>query len=166
MKPKTVKKTNTIKHKPKKTVADSFPENWQEIILELSAKGASEVEIRAELCMRGGKFSKNTWTELKRREEELKEVIEQAHMLSQAWWERTGRENLKTPYYNVAMWCANMNNRFGWQNNVNVKSKNVNLNGTPDDDKFFDNFFGLTGARHGGNNGHGNNGHGNNGHKN
>ena len=115
----------TKKHpggRPRKTIQNCLPENWKDIILEMSAKGCSHVEIRAHLCLMGGKFSHETWYALKDREQEFSDTIKIAGVLCQAWWERMGRNNITAQYFQTGLWYANMKNRFGWRDQQPEKS--------------------------------------------
>jgi hypothetical protein len=103
--------------RPPKRKEDCLPTNWKEIIYDLSAQGCSDVEIRAKLCLAGGKFSLTVWNALKERDQEFCEVIRNALILCQAWWEEQGRVNLGVKGFQTALWFINMKNRFGWTDN-------------------------------------------------
>ena len=101
--------------RPPKTLKDfNLPDNWKEIIYEMSAEGCSDVEIRAYFLMKGGKFSQPTWDALKEREAEFLLTIQQAKILCQAWWEKVSRVSLHDKDFQTGNWYANMKNRFGW----------------------------------------------------
>lgn len=117
-------KTRKRPGQPKKTVENCMPENWDKIILEKSAEGCSDVEIRAHLCMLGGKFSHETWYALIEREIAFSETIKKGKILCQAWWERVSREHLyhtKEMNFETGSWYANMKNRFGWHDKQEIK---------------------------------------------
>lgn len=101
--------------RPQITIENGFPVGWQEIILKLSAKGFSEVEMRAHLCMMGGTFNHNTWTALKERSEEFSETIQKAKCLSEAWWINKARSSLKSKTFQTGCWYACMKNMFKWR---------------------------------------------------
>lgn len=112
------KKTDTTKKKigrPRITMENGFPVGWQDIILELAAKGFSEVEMRAHLCMMGGTFNHNTWTALKTREAEFSETIQKAKCLSEAWWINKARTSLDNNTFQTGAWYACMKNMFRWR---------------------------------------------------
>ena len=101
--------------RPCKTVENCMPDNWKELILEMSAEGCSDVEIRAHLCLLGGKFCHNTWDALIEREEEFMNTIKKGKVLCQSWWEKEGRTSLNKQFFKTGLWYANMKNRFGWR---------------------------------------------------
>lgn len=103
---------------------DDLPSDWKDTILEMSAKGCSAVEIRANLCMAGGKFNHVTWDKLKEREQEFLSTIKKGDVLCQAWWEKKARENVthsKDSVFETGAWFANMKNRFAWQDKVEIE---------------------------------------------
>ncbi len=110
--------------RPKKQLKDiGLPENWKDIILEESAKGCSDVEIRAHLCMLGGKFSHHTWDTLKDRDAEFTDTLKKGKILCQAWWEKQSRQSLdhsKNTVFETGSWFANMKNRFGWKDKSEI----------------------------------------------
>ena len=101
--------------RPLTTTENSFPVGWEEIILRLAAKGFSEVEMRAHLCMMGGKFNHDTWIALKKRDEEFSETIQKAKCLSEAWWINKARTSLKSKTFQTGCWYACMKNMFKWR---------------------------------------------------
>lgn len=47
---------------------------------------------------------------------------------SQFWWEETGIKGMKNeiPYFNAAIWCFNMKNRFFWRDKIQFDMTKVN----------------------------------------
>jgi hypothetical protein len=43
-------------------------------------------------------------------------------MISHAWWERNGRENIDNKAFNFSGWYMNMKNRFGWKDRQDITS--------------------------------------------
>lgn len=90
-----------------------FEEKYKpELILELMAEGASKIEVCAalDICYdtlldwsnpRGPRFHK-----------EFSESLKKGSLLSQVWWEKQGRENLKETKFNYTGWFMNVKNRF------------------------------------------------------
>lgn len=112
--------------RPMMPISERLPEGWQQIILDLSAEGASDVEIRAHLCLMGGKFNHDAWYTLERCNVEFAETLKKAEVLCEAWWINQARKNLKHGKENVfetALWFINMKNRFGarWQDKTEIK---------------------------------------------
>ncbi|MCK4786854.1 MAG: hypothetical protein KAV87_24050 [Desulfobacteraceae bacterium] len=97
---------------------DVLWDGWQEEIISMYSSGASDVEIRALILIKNEgnvKASYNLWERWLEEEEEFCETIKKGRMLSHAWWEQNGRENLKESKFNPTLWYMNMKNRFGWK---------------------------------------------------
>jgi hypothetical protein len=108
--------------RPVKLLKDfDLPDNWKDIIFEMSAKGCSEVEIRARFCWDGVKFCHATWDKLKERDLEFLATIQKAKVLCQAWWEKVARVSLHDPDFQTGNWYANMKNRFGWRDKQEIE---------------------------------------------
>lgn len=109
--------------RPPKTIKDSLPENWKELILNMCAQGFSEVEIRAALSMNGKKFSHTLWYSLQAREAEFQETISIGKILCEAWWTMQARKGLRSKTFQSFLWFTNMKNRFGhsWKDKVGVE---------------------------------------------
>jgi len=97
--------------------------NWQEEVLELASKGASEVEIRALLDISQELFYR--WL---KDEPKFSITIKKAKELCRVWWESEGRVNLKDQRFSATLWYMNMKNRFGWADKTENKNENNNRN--------------------------------------
>lgn len=84
-------------------------------ILKIMREGASKTEVAAELDI-----SRETLNEWRKEYPEFSDTIKKGEVLSQAWWERKGRENLENRSFNYAGWYMNMKNRFGWKDQQQV----------------------------------------------
>lgn len=113
--------------RPKETVNDSnFPNEWKDVILDLYSNGASDVEVKALITSWRGTLSNDLWDRWLLEEVEFSETIKMGKLLSNAWWEKEGRENLKNNKFNYVGWYMNMKNRFGWADKTQTDT-NVNL---------------------------------------
>lgn len=93
---------------------DILPDGWYSEILDLYELGASDVEIKALIYKWRGSFSNSLWNRWIEEEEEFSQTIKTGKLLSEAWWYRNGRENLKIGEFNYTGWYMQMKNRFGW----------------------------------------------------
>lgn len=116
--------------RPKEDLS-SLPNGWHNDILEVYRDGGSDVEVKALIYKWRGRFSNTLWDRWMLEEEEFSETIKMGRMLSEAWWTKNGRTNLKNKDFNYTGWYMNMKNRFGWsdkqetKNEVTVKEFNI-----------------------------------------
>jgi hypothetical protein len=110
----------------------SLPENWYIEVLSLYEKGASDVEVKALIYSWRGSFSNDLWERWIKDYDEFSETIKTGKLLSEAWWHKEGRTNLKTKDFNYTGWYMNMKNRFGWvdKSNIDHTSKGESLKQT------------------------------------
>jgi hypothetical protein len=99
--------------RPLETIEDLW-KGWYNDILGLYMEGASDVEIKALIWKKRGSFSNTLWDRWMAEEPQFSETIKMGKLLSEAWWKREGRENLKVTQFNYTGWYMNMRNRFGW----------------------------------------------------
>jgi len=116
--------------RPKEDLS-SLPNGWYNEVLKLYSEGASDVEVKALIYEWRGRFSNTLWDRWLEEEPEFSETIKIGRMLSEAWWTKNGRTNLKNKEFNYTGWYMNMKNRFGWsdkqetKNDVTVKEFNI-----------------------------------------
>lgn len=121
---KRLKEGKKIGGRPQVSAVERLPEGWEDIILAQCAEGASDVEIRAHLCLLTGKFDHNAWYTLEARDKDFKETLKKGEVLCKAWWIKQGRTNMKhykDDVFETALWFINMKNRFGWQDKVEIE---------------------------------------------
>lgn len=99
--------------RPVETIND-LPEKWYNDLLELYKEGASDVEIKALIYTWRGSFSNDLWERWLKDEPQFSETIKVGKMLSEAWWHKSGRTNLKDKEFSYTGWYMQMKNRFGW----------------------------------------------------
>lgn len=100
--------------RPKEDLS-SLPENWHEEVLELYSEGAADVEIKALIYEWRNNFSNNLWDRWMKEEPEFWETIKRGRMISESWWNKSGRKNLKDKDFSYTGWYMQMKNRFGWR---------------------------------------------------
>ncbi|MCK5608516.1 hypothetical protein KAR91_41930 [Candidatus Pacearchaeota archaeon] len=99
-------------------------DGWHIDIIDLYKVGASDVEIKALIAEKtDGKVrcSNDLWTRWMKEEEEFSETVKYGKLLSEAWWQRSGRVNIEEPKFNSTLWYMNMKNRFGWKDKQEVE---------------------------------------------
>jgi hypothetical protein len=116
--------------RPKKHI-DILWKGWEKDVLDLYEEGASDTEIKALILRKTGTFSNDLWERWMKEEKIFSETITKGRLLSQAWWESKGRENItqtsggKDVHTNIipAMYQINMRNRFGWDKQEKTPDK-------------------------------------------
>lgn len=88
-------------------------------IIELMKEGAALCEVAADIGI-----NKNTISAWCQKYPEFSRTIEEGKALSEAWWYRTGRENMHSDSFIAVLWFYNMKNRFGWRDKTDVTSDN------------------------------------------
>jgi hypothetical protein len=92
-----------------------LPKAWKDIILTNMAGGASLVEVACLLLI-----SRETLYQICKRDQVFSDTIKRGEQLSEAWWSRTGRENLQNREFSATLWYMNMKNRFGWKDKSEI----------------------------------------------
>lgn len=123
--PEEGNKEKSKRGRPQKDFKAMLPENWQQIILEMSKKGASEVEIRCAIMgMNGASYGQieNMWYRLKEKETEFSQALLICRQFSESWWINKGQKKLDSKFFQGYTWFANMKNRFGWRDKTEVEN--------------------------------------------
>ncbi len=95
--------------RPKKTIKD-LPKNWKSLVFKEMETGASKQEVKVLL-----RISNDLFERFMKENKEFSETISYGVELSEAWWLRQGRTNLKNKQFNYGGWYMNMKNRFAWR---------------------------------------------------
>ncbi len=101
--------------RPKKTL-DDLPKDWKDKIYKFFLNGYSKAEIAHEIALKC-----TTFKEFEKREKDFSATIKKYSKLSEGWWVKQGRENLKSKEFNPVLWYMNMKNRFGWKDKQEIK---------------------------------------------
>lgn len=96
-----------------------LPKDWKQIISDLMSNGAHQVEVMRELGV-----NYRTHAKFIKEHEDYRDAIEEGKLLSEAWWFRTGRENLNNKKsFDTTGWIFTMKAVFGLRETVSVDTK-------------------------------------------
>lgn len=103
-----------------------------EKVIELGKIGASVVEMAAEIGVDRSTIER-AWPEA---HPEFSQAFTRAKLLSQAWWEKIGRESLVMPSgttFQASVWSRSMAARFphDWRENSKVENTHSGPDGKP-----------------------------------
>jgi hypothetical protein len=107
--------------RPKEDLS-SLPEGWEGQLINMYSSGAADVEVMAWIAMVRGSFSRDLWRRWLNEESVFSDIIEMGRMLSEAWWSKLGRENVKNNQFNSIMFIWRTRNQFGWNDKGEVKT--------------------------------------------
>lgn len=123
------KKIQDTKAGRPKSILD-LPDGWYNDVLDLYKQGASDVEIKALIYQWRGSFSNDLWDRWYKEESEFSETIKTGRLLSESWWHKSGRINLKDKDFSYTGWYMQMKNRFGWMDKNDITTNGKDLPGT------------------------------------
>lgn len=97
--------------RPRTTMAD-LPDNWQQIMRDEAQVGHGVTAFMVKLGV-----TRRAFATLLEDHEEFRDTYEICLLLSQYWWETTGKElsDGSRRYGNAQAWTFNMKNRFDWK---------------------------------------------------
>jgi hypothetical protein len=112
--------------RPKKTVKETLPENWEEMIISEMKEGAALQEIKAMFNISEDLFYR--WME---EEPDFSEAIKRGIKLAEGWWMGEGRKSLRDKDFSYTGWYMNMKNRYNWADKKDITSggQPINLSG-------------------------------------
>jgi len=100
-----------------KTVGD-LPFGWKEKMIDMGEQGCYVSEI-----IKGLGLTLDIHRTMLKNSDEYREAWAETNLASEAWWLRTGRENLMNNKFNNAMWIFNVKNRIGWRDQPLIPAK-------------------------------------------
>ena len=86
-------------------------------MLKEFAKGASKNEVAVFTLG----ISKDTFYQWVKKNKEFSDSVKLGEALSEAWWMRSGRQNLENKDFSATLWYMNMKNRHGWRDKQETK---------------------------------------------
>jgi len=89
-----------------------------DVVVAMMKDGCSKHEICAYLDI-----DYQTFLNYQSNHKEFFDAIKRGDCLSQAWWERNGRENLVNREFSYTGWYMNMRNRFGYSDKQEIKQE-------------------------------------------
>lgn len=92
--------------------------DWDRIVLENYARGASDEEVAYEL-----KITMRRFNEYYATNNDFMEVVDTGRGWAKAYWLKIGRENLNDKSFNGPLWYNNMKNRWGWSDKSEINDK-------------------------------------------
>ncbi|MNY26405.1 hypothetical protein D3C86_1602520 [compost metagenome] len=102
--------------RPKDRPNKKLQPGWQQVMLDLAAEGASELEVRTTIGI-----SADLWYRWVEEEPEFSATVKDCKALCEMWWERQGRKLSTGAKGNAVVWIFNMKNRFGWRDKQEVE---------------------------------------------
>jgi hypothetical protein len=90
-------------------------------MIAMAQEGFSDVEMRRELCLDGGKISTRIWYQLKEKDAEFRDTINICKPLIEAWWVGVARQSINRQFFQHQAWLINMKNRFGWKDKTDIE---------------------------------------------
>lgn len=98
-----------------RTRLEDLPANWEQIMMDVAQEGGSKTSAKCAL----GIFD-SAWDTLLADYEEFRLALKKCDLLCEQWWENRGKEMANGSPGSANVWKFNMQNRFGWRENVNL----------------------------------------------
>jgi transposase len=95
------------------------------VLIDCGRQGMGVVEMAAQIGI-----NRDTFNEWRKSNKEFSDTVKQALALSQAWWEKLGRDGaMGEKQINATTWIFNMKNRFrdDWRDKQEVEQSGVTV---------------------------------------
>jgi len=105
---------------------NELPKGFRRKAMKMFSEGCSETEVQAVFGI-----SKKAWESWLLNNEEFADFITLGMAKAQTWWERHARAYVTQPNarFNLGLWAANMENRFGYKDRREVRIEERRLIG-------------------------------------
>jgi len=112
-------KPPTKKSRPvKKTPKNTLPKNWETAVLDIYREGKFDVHVKNWFREQGTPVSKHIWQRWLVDEPGFREIIEEGHDYSYAWWLDYAQSNIHKRDFNNAAFKSIMTNVFRWKDTM------------------------------------------------
>jgi hypothetical protein len=101
----------------------SSGKTWAKEVVDLYSEGASDTEVAASLKITIKEYYKQL-----SEQPAFNQLVEYGRTLSQAFWEKQARLNIKNKQFNTPLWAFYMKNKYGWADKTESVNTNDNTN--------------------------------------
>jgi hypothetical protein len=101
----------------------SSGKTWAKEVVDLYSEGASDAEVAASLKITIKEYYKQL-----SEQPAFNQLVEYGRTLSQAFWEKQARLNIKNKQFNTPLWAFYMKNKYGWADKTESVNTNDNTN--------------------------------------
>jgi hypothetical protein len=101
----------------------SSGKTWAKEVVDLYSEGASDAEVAASFKITIKEYYKQL-----SEQPAFNQLVEYGRTLSQAFWEKQARLNIKNKQFNTPLWAFYMKNKYGWADKTESVNTNDNTN--------------------------------------